>query len=384
MPDILVRPCQEQDLDAYFAIQSLTYNDGLPVPEERREAKFSRRYLATLDGKPAGAFNALPMNASRGEALLKCIGVAAVSVSPDLRRAGLGEGMMAWACRHFREEGFPLASLYAFREPFYAKNGYAVVGKRLRLTVPLHRLPKVSSDLPIRRLTPADWRELHPCYEAFAHQRSGVHVRSEVMWERILQENKPLTIYAAGVPVEGYVAVSHQTAFWVEQSLSEVAWSTPEGYRAVLGAMQQIGINKTSVAWYEPSDSPYYAQYLDQGVEIKVERPVMFRVCDVPNALRALRPTGKGAFTLGIWDRQIPENEGPWTVEWADGAVKVSACEGEADVVARIGPFSQAFMGEPSLNDLTRQGSIEVRSSHAIESATRLLPPLPVFCGDFF
>jgi predicted acetyltransferase len=384
MPEILVRPCLEQDLDAYFAIRSLTYNDGLPIPEERRTSRFGERYLALLDDQPAGIFTALPMNATRGEALLPCAGVAGVAVLPDMRRGGVGESTMTWACRHFRESGTPLSSLYAYREPFYSRVGYATVGKKLRFTVPTHRLPNVASDLPVRRLTPEDWRELLPCYAAFGHQRSGTHVRSELMWSRVLQENKPLTIYAAGDPVQGYIAVSHQTAFWVDQWLSEVAWSTAEGYRAVLGIMRQLGINKTSMSWFEPSDSPFYAQYLDQGIEVKVTGPVMFRVCDVPKALESLKPIGAGRFTLGVWDRQIPENEGPWQVEWADGRVDVRPFAGAPEVVARIGAFSQAFMGEPNLADLARQGAIEVRSPEVLASALSLLPPLPVFCGDTF
>ena len=380
MKGVDVRPVEEETREAFLSAASLTYGDGLPIPEERHEPRFGiERYVGLVEGEVAGICSVLPMNATRGAALLPCAGVAGVAVLPERRRGGVGNGMMDSLVRLKRDQGFPLASLYAYREPFYAKSGYAVVGKRLRITVPNHRLPKVESSLPIRRLTPDDWMLLAPCHEAFAHARSGVHVRSETMWTRVLNENRPLTIYAAGDPVEGYVAISHKTEFWTEQWFSEVVWSTAEGYRACLELMRQLGINKTSVAWYEPSDSPYYALYLDQGVDVKVQRPVMFRVNDVPGALRMLKPTAEGETRLRIGDDVVPENEGPWRVRFSPEGVLVEPCQGH-DVAMDIRQFAQAFMGEPSLTDLARIGAVEGDSS----TLQRLLPPSSTICGDFF
>src|SRR5580658_1789206 len=149
----VVRPYEDRDEEGFLAVRSLTYNDGLPIPEDRRgQSRFSDRFVAEADGKVAGVFVVLPMNATRGAALLKCGGVAGVGVSPDLRRSGIGLTMMKWLPGHLRENGVQLASLYAYRETFYARAGYAVVGKRFRISVPVHRLPKVETHLPIRRL----------------------------------------------------------------------------------------------------------------------------------------------------------------------------------------------------------------------------------------
>lgn len=380
MSRVTVVPVEESHHEGFLAVRSMTYGDGLPAGPEAMANRFGiDRYVGLVDGEVAGICVVLPMNATRGGALIPCGGVASVAVAPERRRGGVGNGMMDGLVRQMRDRGQPLGSLYAYREPFYAKSGYAVVGKRLRIAVPTHRLPKVETSLPIRRLGPEDWQLIAPCHTAYAHARSGVHVRSETMWGRVLNENKPLAIYAAGDPVEGYVAISHKIDFWVEQFMSEVAWSTPEGYRACIDLMRQLGINKTSVAWYEPSDSPYYALYMDQGVETKVERPVMFRVNDVPAALRLLKPTESGETRLRIYDSVVPENEGPWRIRFSPAGVEIEACEGH-DVAMDIRPFTQAFMGEPSLADLARLGVVTGDTSNL----ERLLPPSPVICGDFF
>jgi predicted acetyltransferase len=386
MGSVVVRPMRTSDIDGYLAVRSLTYNDGLPVPEERRSeinVDENERFVAAAGAEIEGIFVVLPMTATRGEAVLGCGGVAGVAVSPNSRRGGIGLTMMKWLPGHLRTQGVPLASLYPFRETFYAKAGYEVVGKRFRITVPMHRLPKLNSELPIRRLGPSEWEQLAPCYEVFAKRRSGAHIRSEKMWDRVLNEVKALAIYAAGDPVEAYVAVSHQTAFWVDQWLSEFVWSSERGYQAGIAVMHQLGINKSAVSWFEPSDSPYYAMYLDQGVEVKLDRPVMFRVCDVKGALELLRPHGEGEVTLQVDDPNVPENSTPFKVTWSGRKVAVEVSS-SAEIELPIGRFTQVFMGDPSAADLARNGLLRAKTDQALEQLAELLPASPVYCGDFF
>ncbi len=385
MSELIVRPYQEADEEGFYSVISLTYHDGVKVPEERRKNEFGGRFVAIQDGQVAGVFSTLNMKATRGSAVYDCAGVAAVAVSPDIRRGGVGVAMMDWSIGQFKRSGQALASLYAYRETFYGKSGYVVCGKRLRLSVPTHRLPKVQSSLGIRRLAPTDWRELAVCQQKFAHARSGVSIRSEGLWGRVLAEVKPLTIYAAGDPIEGYVAVSHKINFWEEQWLSEVVWSTKEGYEACIGIMHQLGINKTSLAWNEPSDSPYYARYLDQGVVAELNRPACWRVCDVAGALKGLKPETSGEFTLLVEDHVVEDNRGPFRVRFTpDGVAVENAPTASPDLEFGIREFTQAFLGDPCLQELAEFGSVKVHSGEALASAKLLLPHLPVYCSDFF
>lgn len=383
MADVVVRPYEDRDERGFHTVLGLTYRNGDTSVPENRSNDFLP-YVAELDGQIVGAFVSLPMTVSRRAASLKCGGVAAVGVAPDCRRGGVGSAMMSWYVQHARQTGTPLAALYAFRETYYRRFGYEVVGKRTRIVVPSDRLPKVAADLPIRRLGWEDWEQLAPCYHAFARERSGLNLRLvPEQWKRILAENKALTIYAFGDPIEAYIAVSHNVAFWVEQGLSEFVWSTPRGYANGLAFLRQLGINKTHVAWFEPSDSPFYAQYLDQGVEAKIERAVMFRVNDVPGALAQLLPEGSGEFSFAIDDPVVPENAGVWRVQWSEGSVRVQPGT-HAGFRLSIQAFTQAFMGEPSLADLVRFGVVEVTDPSAVSEANRLLSPTPTVCMDFF
>lgn len=382
MSPIVVRPYEPRDLEGYSDVRSLTYYNGDPVPVEHMERPVSR-YVAEHDGLIKGVFVVLDFTCTRGEALMRCGGVASVGVLPHERRTGVGKEMMRSAVRLMREQGTPMASLYAFRESYYRMFGYEVTGRRFRIECPVERLPRLAGSLPIRRLRPAQWQEIDPCQRAFAHARSGMSLRTEALWRRVLAENRELTMYAAGDPVEAYAVVSHQVGFFQTDHISEIAWSTRRGYESLFEILRSIGINKTALTWYEPSDSPFLARFMDQGVEVRLDRPIMFRVCDVPGALRSLKPAFSGSFTVEVEDDLVPENRGPWKVDFEKGVVTV-APSAAADLKVDVRQFAQAFLGEPSWSDLARDGMVAVKHGEALEAAMRLMPPTPVYCTEFF
>jgi predicted acetyltransferase len=371
------------DQEAYFRVRSLTYHDGNPVPPERQVFKFTRPFVAEHDGAVKGTFVILDLTCTRGRALLKCGGVAGVAVLPHERRSGVGRAMMAYWVRQAREEGIQLASLYGFSERYYRMSGYEVCGKRIKITCPTDKLPRLPHNLKLDLLTPDDWERLNPCYLSFAHARSGLSERTELLWARVLQENRPLAVYVAGDPVEAYAVVSHKVDFWTTDHVSEVGWSTPAGYAGLMEILRGIGVNKTALSWFEPSDSPFLAAHLDHGVEAAIERPIMFRVCDVPAALAALMPDEEGAFTIRVADEAIPENEGPWRVSFARDEVSVTRSD-SADIEIDVRHFAQALLGDPGVMDLARIGLIKAKSAAALKAMEALLPSSPVYCPEFF
>ena len=387
MADILVRPVEDRDYEGLFAVWSLTYNNGDPYPQEKKIASpGSRSFVVELNGQIAAGCNVLDLTASRGPATLACGGVAAVAVLPEMRRSGVGSAMLGWLVSYFRENGTPLASLYAYREKFYRKFGYEVAGRRSKVVCPTNRWPKIDSDLPVRRLSPGDWEQLVPCYTSFARSRSGLNLRTKSQWQRVLGENRQLTIYAVGDPIEAYAVVSHSTSFWTTDHISELVWSTRAGYEGILSMLGGLAINKHALSWFEPSDGPFYTDYLDQGIEVSLDRPIMFRVNDVPGALASLKPDPaiSGEFILEVADDLVAANNGPWNVQFKDGNVSVERTSLHAGITLDIRNFAQAFLGEPSIGQLAAQGRVSVTSQENFRAAQLLLTPSPTYCIDFF
>jgi predicted acetyltransferase len=381
MSNATVRPYEDRDREGYFNVRAVTYNDGAPIPPENQVFKTTRPFVGEIDGRVEGVFNVLDLTCTRGPALLKCGGIAGVAVLPERRQTGIGSVMMAEAVRQFRADSIPMASLYAFRESYYRKFGYETCGRRYEISCPNGRYPKVQAQLEVTRIDVADTARIQACLAAFSHARSGGCIRNEIHWGRVLDERK--NVYVAGDPAEAYAIVQHSTEFWKPQFVNEFAWSTRAGYESILATLSGIGINKSALEWYEPSDSPFLQRFTDYGVTAKLSRPIMYRVTDVPSALALLKPELSGSFTVEILDEVVPENQGPWRVTFSPGIVSVEPCA-TGGLKMPIQQFTQAFLGEPSLTDLARSGAIEVRSPEALLEATNLLTPTPVYCMEFF
>lgn len=359
----------------------MTYNDGKPVPPEEQVFKTTRGFVGEVDGQVAGVYSVLDFTCSRGDAILRDGAVAGVAVLPEYRQSGIGGAMMRWAIRNFRQDGFPMASLYAFRESYYRRFGYEACGSRVRITVPNGRYPRLEPTLGVRRLDSHQVDLIKPAYETFCKKRSGMNLRTDLHWSRLLGPH--VAVYAAGDPVEAYLVINHQWQFWQGQAASEVIWTTQRGYDSILATLFGIGINKSSVEWYEPSDGPYLRRYLDQGVKAEIERLVMYRVTDVPAALRTLCPASDGLFTLGIIDDVVPENQGPWRVRFSPGGVEVEPAV-SADITMSVHSFAQALLGEPSVEEMARNGWVDCSNANSLRAAQALLPASPTYCTDFF
>lgn len=340
------------------------------------------RFIARVDGKVAACYRVWPFRVSRGQAALTQGGIAAVGVMPEYRRLGIGTRMMDWSLGQMRQDGFLTASLYAFRESFYRRSGYELTGRRWNLKCPSGRLPNTPAELEARRIMPEEAAAvLGPCLERFAKQRSGVNYRTPAQWVNRLGRTKPM-IYAVGDPVEAYCWVT-TNGFWETVNASEVTWSTRRGYLSLMAFLRSLCINQSDLVWDEPSDGLFLQEFSDEGLEVKLYRPMMARVLDVPAALTRLKPQESGEFRLSITDRQMPDNNGPWHVRFGPEGVDVSSCD-EVDLSMPIEVFSPAFFGEPSLEQLTGNGRVTSFSENAYRAACRLLTPSPTINTEFF
>lgn len=340
-----------------------------------------------MDGdKCVGFYSCLDFDIYCRGAKLSHGGIAGVGVIPDRRHTGLGSQIMRYSLREMFDSGKALSSLYGFSEAYYRQFGYEVCGARFEISCPTAYLPDIKPSLPIRRLGQEEFGLLKDVYDRFAVARSGTGVRNDLLWRRVVDipydADPPLAkraAYLVGEPGQAYIILRHDVTFHVEQEVREIAWATREGYESALGFLKALAINKSSVCWKEPSDSPFLASYVRSSSlsTIKWTNAVMFRVIDVAKALSALKPTA--GFGVRISDPDLPENDGVWQV--GPSGVKRG---GEADFACGIREFTQALLGQPSLSDLARNDAIEVLRPAGLEKAFRTLPPQPVTCLDFF
>ena len=373
-----------RDRESAADLLSQVYRSGEPYPDGEDFAADGPAYVAERDGRVVAFFVVCPMRTTLPTGPVPCAGIAGVAVRPEARGTGVGRAMMRWALPVLRERGYAMASLYAFRESFYRVVGYEVVGRRFKIVCPQHRLPRVTSNLPVRAMDADGWRGALPVYEAFAARYTGMNMRTPAQWMTVTRGTGGKTrLFLIGEPAEAYAVVHLQGAFWEEQTVSEAAWSSPEGYNGLLAFFRSIASNKTHLAWYEPGDSPFLANHLDQGVQVCVERWMMSRILDVPAAVAGLRPAGSGALTLEVSDPDLPECAGVWDVRWSEGSVVVVRGSGAPDATISIGALTQAVHGEPCAEELAVAGAIRC-APESLAALTQLFPRSRAYCMDFY
>ncbi len=359
-----VRAEPEHD-DALNHIWHVVYSGEEPEASLRAKKDGESHFVTLLNGEPAAACQVVTHAVMRGGQAVPCAAIGAVATLPEYRALGVGSALMTDLLGLLRAEGFVLANLYAFRESFYQRFGYAVCGWRYQVTCPQNRMPATKCTLPVRQIKPENASELNVCYQEMIGRLSGCFIRGSADWSTRLGQ-KPKLIYAVGDPVEGYLW-SEADGFWGKLTVGEIAWSSRPGYESIMAVLRGLAHNQSTVVWNEPSNSPFLTRYLDQGAEVRVHRQTMYRVLNVPKALEIAGPTG---CTFAINDAQISQNSGP---HGAGPRVEMD-----------IESFSQAFMGSPSLADLIAQERVTSEAKGEADALLQAFPACPVLCMDFF
>lgn len=373
MADLIVRRYRDADSEAFGHVRAMTYRGGAPVgPEEKILREDCLGYVGELGGSIVAACTVLRMTCNIDGTQLPCAGIAAVAVNPEERGGGIGSQLMAKSQELIREDGFAVASLYPFREPFYRKSEFATCGARIHIKVPVHRLANLKETVSVRHLDHAKWPCIRSCADTFYARYNGSNVRGDVQWWRNMGGDTPFAIYAAGDPVEAFALVRLDGDFWVAQEIKEICWTTRRGYESLLSFLRGLCINKDSLSWHEPSDGPYVSQYLDQGVILTNQKLLMYRALDIESVLRARKFEGDGRFVVTI------KGHGSWAVSYGPGGTDV-AQTGDTGIEISLGTFTQVALGQPSYAAMSVDGWLPTNGD-----AARFFGPRRVYNGDFF
>ncbi|MBX3112886.1 MAG: GNAT family N-acetyltransferase [Fimbriimonadaceae bacterium] len=377
MPRLSMHLADERHYDALNHIWAHVYGDGDTSEALDPPGEGTSFWIGYCDDTPAWAAQVHTYQIVRRPwpFTLKCAGVAAVATLVEHRNSGLAQHCMHQLLLEARSAGFDVSMLYAYRDSFYRKVGYAACGWRWRIKVPATRMPKTESVLTARQVRPEDAETvLGPCHRQFIETFSGSSRRDAVDWKDRLGK-KPPFIYAVGDPVEAYFWARPQ-GFWNELEIGEFAWSTRRGYNAALAVVRGMANNQTHVIWNEPPRSPYLARHIDHGTEVSVHRPTMARVLDWPGLVAKI-PGGEG-LVVEVDDPWIAENNG----RWACGP-SPRRTDAETNASGPVSAWAQALFGEPSLEDLMIEGDLAIETSHADELKA-WMPASPVVCMEFY
>jgi predicted acetyltransferase len=332
LTNLQFRRATEDDLDRLVEIHVAGYPD--PRSVAARQRNFTRSPFGGLDDlivvEDRGAIVAhaflFRFRASFGDAIVKMGGVASVAVAPEARGRGIATATMSHLHALASRRGDAITMLYAFRQGFYARLGYAATPSRKRLAIDTRSIPDAWRALGRERVRGPrgdDLRSMQRLYAAAAARTSGRTTRTRHFWESLVTRESRLMLICERTlgasrarPVAGYVAFSFaqeqphaETVIEVEELIAE----DDESRRALLGALGSMRDQVSEIVLESALDDPLEHALLDSdakrfgngGVEHGLGEIVggpMVRICDVARALSARGYVGSGAFGVVVTD----------------------------------------------------------------------------------
>jgi predicted acetyltransferase len=352
----------------------------------------------------AGAFRAYSLTQHMHGAAYPMMGLAAVAVDESARRRGLGRDLCARAVHVARERGDLLSMLYPFRPAFYHALGWGLVGELHVHRFAPERLTTIRDGV-VRRAGDDDSGAIAACYARVASGSNGLITRTPRIWRSHFQAHGTHA-YVTGVDrVRGYMLVHFGGTTAPDRRLlyiRELMAEDHEAYETLLGWVAAQRDAWRTVRYEAAPDERFahrlaeprprgfsYVRSLWAPVARSIRGP-MLRVLDVPAAIALRARWGARAplrFTLHVDDPLVPENAGPFTVEF-DGrraAAEPTTSGSPPRPVLRVTApaFAQVFAGELSVRDALNLGTAEcdgdASSIHALFRVDRCFRLLDEF-----
>lgn len=386
------RTAKEADLDRLVDIHLVAYPDDRDGAARRRN--FTANVFGTLGdvvvveeaGRLVGHARLFRMKSWFGGRPVKVGGIASVAVAPESRGRGIATALLEELHARSLARGDAVTKLYAFKQGYYARLGYAATSTRKRLSFDPASLPDAYRALArrmVRGVTGDDRAGVERAYARSATRQSGWLARSPRLWDRLWSRERRQVLVAARGPrldrIFGYVAFELQQAEphgETRLSVEELAADDAEARRALWGALGALRDQVAEVDVEVAADDPIEHALVDgdrrrygtQAVEHALGEIVagpMVRVHAPARAIAARGYGAAGAFTLDVDGTRFgvrvsasgkaevgpprPRDAAVRTTSRGlaallygglplAGAVALGVADAEADVVARVAP----------------------------------------------
>ena len=210
-----LRPACEDDLERLLEIHARAFPD--PRGREARLRNFRANPLGDLSdlhvaldgGVIVGHAFLFPLEGWFGGARVRVGGVASVGVAPEARGRGVGSALVEHLHGVARERGDAVTVLYAFRQAFYARLGYAATSATQRLRLDPRAVPAWSRPgARVRAARGEDREDMARLRDEAAREGTGMLARTRRHWDALLCDERTTWLVLEGGATLGYVAFS--------------------------------------------------------------------------------------------------------------------------------------------------------------------------------
>lgn len=291
-------------------------------------------------------------------------GIGGVATLPQYRRRGGIRGCFTAFLPELFKRGYDFSYLYPFSSRFYRQFGYENCVQKQHVTVDLsllrreeiggsYRLAETNRDLS------ADVRAVDAVWESSCNMM--VHHDDEFYsWVRkqdpaVKQEFCFVWYRPDGTPGAYTVYRKENQSDGRNLVCSKFRYLDRAGFRALLNLFQSLAADHRYVKFLLPEKAALrhlFPEWSLGAVSWQIRPAGMVRVIRAQDVLQKAQYIGSGAVALELHDAMIPQNNGCFTVCFADGkALYVEKTEAEPDVKMDITAFSALISGTCDFRD---------------------------------
>jgi predicted acetyltransferase len=398
-----VRRPEEDELRAAMGAALDAFAEGSEDADwerERKSVRLERAVAAYDDGRPVGFSASYEFELTVPGATVPTAGVTWVGVMPTHRRRGILRSFMEQLFADARENGEPLAALYASEAPIYGRFGYGVATHWLDLNAESRRMAFRDDPGPkgsVRLVDEDEAFELFPAiYERLRRERPGMLSRSEHWWRGHRLADYEHRRQGASKRFNALVELDGEPAAYAvyrvkeewdegyprgEVRVTEAFGTSPDAIRDLWQYLFNIDLTThVKCGLFDPA-SPLFLMVVDpRALHLKVFDGMWLRLVDVEEALRRRSYAGDESVVLDVRDATFPENDGRFRV----GAA-VERTDDEADVALDVADVASAYLGAFSFERLASAGRAEeLRPGGLGRASTLFRTPLPPHCPEVF
>jgi predicted acetyltransferase len=400
-----VRPCaDEAELSRAF-MQIGQYFGSEPDGEwlsRFTDLMPTERMLAAWDGDLiVGGTGALPFRLSVPGGSVGCSGTTVVGVAPTHRRRGVLRAMMEAHLDQAREQGEPIAALWASEEGIYGRFGFGRASFAGEVSVPREH---VDFDTPLEldgqiRLVERDEaiEAFPPLWEAAARVRPGMVIRTREWWERRAFGDQPFRragggplrfalLELEGVPA-GYALYRHHFAFDGGSSASRLAVveaiaAEPAAAAALWRYLLDVDWTASITSHLVPPDHPLFFLLREpRRMKYRMGDGLWVRLLDVGAALSERSYPEDGELVLDVRDDLYPSNARCWRL----GGGAAEPVDAAPDLALDVSALGAAYLGGVRFASLAQGGHVEERNPGAIDRADGIFRhSLHPWCPEIF
>lgn len=393
------RPFTAEELPSALALLGWAFGDDFgddDVAAERTVHEPARSQAAFEGGTIVGSLGSYSHRLSVPGGEVPMAGTTWVSVAPTHRRQGILRELMSRHLQEVREQGEPLAGLWASEAAIYGRFGYGMATEQLVLTVNPRgvRWEATAPPAPDRvRIVPLDEAPdvLAPIYQRCRERRGGMHARSRSWWGfQVLSDRKAAMngmsykrVAVAEVDGEDVAyAVYGAKEKWGddgpagELALTEMVGVDPQAEAGMWRYLLGHDLIGTVKAWRRPVDDPLPLLVTDSRRVLRsVSDALYLRVIDVPAALRGRSWSDSAGVTIEVVDEIFDHNDGTWRVEVAPEGVSVESTDDAPDLRMPVRALGSLYLGGVSVARLAAAGLVEVTNPAAVAPFDAALRP---------